>query len=539
MLRKKNILFKKLSNLFSYNNLKAEQDKKTAFIKDSKTQTNDINIENLKDDEMNEIKIHENLTIDPIKSLFYKYRNIDDLSTHNIQLKQLKILEEGAYSESGPKHLLIQDQIDKINLQADLKLDEIAESGMSREEILNIDSRGIPLKADPFFLLIKNDHTVRFNHFDDKEEYSVDKIITLAVNQGIELDRSASGTGKRIIDDGNFNPVKEFDRDTLEDTNIIKNKEIEDYYITGKEPREEEYSSHHILEDYRPIERVEKQEVELDLDPKEIHWRNTRLLARFMTNYGTIKHRKLTKLKTSTHKKVEKAIKQARNLNLLPTKSFLKEHHKLPLRSLEDDIIDDENYEVDLESGAIFKKDRNLEDYDFNKDYFKHSLTYFDAREMKNKKTEDLEKERIISEATEYAVYLKIEYLKGLGVNVNENNLTNYQMKKVHKNNFNLENVNRLKTSYNMIKDSFKNVSFVDFLDLILAEEMKDVERLSELKEMGDDLNQIKKETNNWSYEKLLSDIQNSKNKIDRNKFNISNDFFNNKEELSIVESIK
>lgn len=527
MLRKKNILFKRLINHFSLN-LKSEEKVRTELA------------ENLNNLEINNHKIiNENSDIDPIKSLFHKYRNLEDLSETNIRLKQLKIFEEGFYSESGPKYLLTKEQIDKINLQADLKLEELAESGMSREEILNMNSRGVPLKANPFFLLIKNDYKVRQNYFNKEEEYSVEKIISLAVNQEVGYDRSSSGTGKRVIDDENLNPVKEFDRDTLEEANVVKTKQGEDFYVTGKDPSEEDYTSYHILDDYRPIERVEKKKVELDLDPKEIHWRNTKLLSKFMTNYGTIKNRKLTKLKLNTHRKIEKAIKHARNLNLLPTNSFLKEHHKLPLRSLEDDIIDDENYEVDLESGAVYKKNKDVEDYDFDRDYFKHSLTYFDARKVEVKSKKDIGKERIISEATEYAVYLKSEYLKSLGIDINEDNILNYQMKKVHKKNFDKENVDKLKISYDMIKESFKNISFVDFLDLILAEEMKDVEKLSEIKEMGDDLSEFKEETNNWSYEKLLLDIQNSKNKIDKTKFNISEEFFKNKEEILIVESVK
>lgn len=53
--------------------------------------------------------------------------------------------------------LLHPKEIEKIDKLANSKLDEIIESKISKEEIMGGNKRGIPLKYDPFFNLIRND----------------------------------------------------------------------------------------------------------------------------------------------------------------------------------------------------------------------------------------------------------------------------------------------------------------------------------------------------------------------------------------------
>ena len=75
-----------------------------------------------------------------------------------------------------------------------------------------------------------------------------------------------------------------------------------------------------------------------------------------MSVYGNIKHRKYTRLDFVTHQRIERAIKKARKLRLLPTFSYLKSYHKKPLKTLAEDIENEINIEVDLDSGMICRR---------------------------------------------------------------------------------------------------------------------------------------------------------------------------------------
>lgn len=63
-----------------------------------------------------------------------------------------------------------------------MKLDEILESNISREELNGEKKRGIPLKMNPFFKLIRNDKNIRLKYLIKNSEYTVDNIINLAIN---------------------------------------------------------------------------------------------------------------------------------------------------------------------------------------------------------------------------------------------------------------------------------------------------------------------------------------------------------------------
>lgn len=69
----------------------------------------------------------------PIKSLFYNYKNIEDISRSEIDAKNTQKILEPLYSFTGPKNLLTKEEIESINLRADRKLAELEKLGKSRE----------------------------------------------------------------------------------------------------------------------------------------------------------------------------------------------------------------------------------------------------------------------------------------------------------------------------------------------------------------------------------------------------------------------
>ena len=63
-----------------------------------------------------------------------------------------------------------------------MKLRQLEETGLSRNEILYDDpKKGVPLKDDPFYQLIKNSRVVREMLTQANEEFSVDAIIEKAL----------------------------------------------------------------------------------------------------------------------------------------------------------------------------------------------------------------------------------------------------------------------------------------------------------------------------------------------------------------------
>ena len=104
--------------------------------------------------------------------------------------------------------------------------------------------------------------------------------------------------------------------------------------MSQRVPEETDNYINHVLEEYKPIEKMPDHKDEIKLNPKSIHWRNLPLLTKFMTPYGTILNKRESGLDLDSFRKVVKSIKQAQYLLLLPCKSFLRSYHKKPLKTL-------------------------------------------------------------------------------------------------------------------------------------------------------------------------------------------------------------
>lgn len=69
-----------------------------------------------------------------------------------IYMKNYKRYIEGYKSPKGPLRWMDESEKHKINLLIDKQLQEMEDTGLSREELLfNKGIKGIPLKKDPFF----------------------------------------------------------------------------------------------------------------------------------------------------------------------------------------------------------------------------------------------------------------------------------------------------------------------------------------------------------------------------------------------------
>ena len=60
-------------------------------------------------------------------------------------------------------------------------MDELIESGISWNQLLNKRGKNLPISTDPFFNMIRKDRKVRHAYFKDKDIYNVENILFLSI----------------------------------------------------------------------------------------------------------------------------------------------------------------------------------------------------------------------------------------------------------------------------------------------------------------------------------------------------------------------
>lgn len=73
-------------------------------------------------------------------------------------------------------------------MKADKKLQELEDSGLTRDEVLYNRQTGIPLADDPFFQFVKRNKAAREMLILPNEEFTVDRIVEKALRQDIGPD---------------------------------------------------------------------------------------------------------------------------------------------------------------------------------------------------------------------------------------------------------------------------------------------------------------------------------------------------------------
>ena len=93
----------------------------------------------------------------------------------------------------GPFKYLSTERVEQIHQEIGERMQELEDTGLSRNEILFDDPNvGIPLKDDPFFQLIKDNHTAREMLIGANEEFSADRVLEKSLRQDIGVDASLS-----------------------------------------------------------------------------------------------------------------------------------------------------------------------------------------------------------------------------------------------------------------------------------------------------------------------------------------------------------
>ena len=244
---------------------------------------------------------------------------------------------------------------------------------------------GLKLTEDPFFQYIKENRLARELLIKPTELFTPEKIVNLALRQDIGIDDASSNTLKKLHKRENLNFLETFN---LENT-PSQTEEIEsgaNYFSQENGLDWQDYREKDYLAVKLPMNKgvLRMRDIE-PINVHDLHWRNTALLSEFLNSCAKIQSVVQNRLPAWQQRKVARVIKHARQMRLLPHKSFVRPHHKISMRSLEEDIQDAMVRKVDLETGAMVAHEperdwnvRETEDFEEEADaLLNHNFEYF------------------------------------------------------------------------------------------------------------------------------------------------------------------
>lgn len=116
-----------------------------------------------------------------------------------IEIEKNNIYLDGLNDPQGPMKYMTRNEKEKIHEEIDIRLQELEDSGLSKEEILFNKPEGVPLKFDKFFQYIKENRLARELLIKPSEKFSADSVIEKALKQNIGPDPSL-GLDKRRLE---------------------------------------------------------------------------------------------------------------------------------------------------------------------------------------------------------------------------------------------------------------------------------------------------------------------------------------------------
>eukprot|EP00330_Aristerostoma_sp_ATCC50986_P012553 CAMPEP_0114580234 /NCGR_PEP_ID=MMETSP0125-20121206/4565_1 /TAXON_ID=485358 ORGANISM="Aristerostoma sp., Strain ATCC 50986" /NCGR_SAMPLE_ID=MMETSP0125 /ASSEMBLY_ACC=CAM_ASM_000245 /LENGTH=141 /DNA_ID=CAMNT_0001771683 /DNA_START=126 /DNA_END=551 /DNA_ORIENTATION=+ len=128
-----------------------------------------------------------------MSSLFKHRRVTEETGQEDGLAYNERVLVAGERSPQGPIRFMSQEEKDKVHRVIDLRLKEIEDTGLSKEELLFDNfTGGVPLSRDPFFQLIKKNKLAREVLIEPTEIFTADRIVSLALTQDIGPDPALS-----------------------------------------------------------------------------------------------------------------------------------------------------------------------------------------------------------------------------------------------------------------------------------------------------------------------------------------------------------
>lgn len=291
-------------------------------------------------------------------SLTYQRRAVEEKPIDEIRNENYKRFVQGYNSPKGPIQWMTEEQKARVHDLVDKKLQELEDTGLSREELLYEGKiGGVPLSLDPFFKLLKYNRLAREILFKPGEEFSVGKVVDMALRQDIGPDPALSRRSNLYLYQ---DQIDETTRHGLAKNLVHDRKEFDPNTY---------FSEHHNKVDMEtevmsdpdkrfftmPRTRVQAWKNNLrEFNDLDVHWRNTEFLTKFMGDAGKIRNKFQNRLMPRQQELVAKTIKQARHLLMLPHVGFIKPSDKRSLRTLQEDIQDFLRKKINIETGTIY-----------------------------------------------------------------------------------------------------------------------------------------------------------------------------------------
>lgn len=289
--------------------------------------------------------------------MLYRRKDIP-AKEHDAIHEDEKLFYEGFRSPAGPLKWMTHEDKERIHLQIDLKMDQLEQTGLSREEVLFDKPGGLRLSEDPVFQYIRANREAREMLVKPGEEFTAKKVVDYALRQDIGVDRSRAALLRNTLYEHEL--PDGYDVDVASGKIYPDKIKPEDYYFKEKlASKESEYNKifkssgqmfPKVVLSRNKTRKKNLRNISLnDVDPK-----NTEFLAQFMTPAGLIKNRWQTRLKARAQRKISRAIKHARNLNLFPFTGYILPPHKINLAPLHT-----QNYNttvIHAETGTVFSK---------------------------------------------------------------------------------------------------------------------------------------------------------------------------------------
>ena len=263
----------------------------------------------------------------------------------------------------GPFKYLSKERVAQIHLEIDERMQELEDTGLTRNEILFNDANaGIPLKDDPFFQLMKDNQTAREMLISPNEEFTADRVLEKSLRQDVGVDSSLSGVQSNFqfkdIDDA-LAPTWEYKKKYRDNTPLTK---ADSYYANGNIVDKQNKKLEYELEKpaaflNRPMTRGQiRKRFMRNISKKDIDWRNTPMITKFLNETGKMYNRYQTRLPTTVHRKVAKTVKKMRNLGVLPYVGHIQPTDKIPIGSYIQDIEEMHRKTIDPVTGRMFMK---------------------------------------------------------------------------------------------------------------------------------------------------------------------------------------
>lgn len=269
-------------------------------------------------------------------------------------------------STDGPFKYMANDRIDHIHMEVDKRMQELEDSGLTRMEILYNDTykseQQLPLADDPFFQMIKNSRVAREMLIKPNEQFSADRIIEKAIRQDVGIDPSNSMPARdyQYLDRENPTDISwDYKKKYRDKTPTI---DEESYFafgnVAGKRQQQFDFEKEKPATFInRPLSRTElRKRFMRRFSKKDIDWKDTALMVKFLNESGKLYNRYQSRLPTSVHRKVAKTIKKMRHLRLIPFQGLIMPTDKIPLGNYIEDLEEMHRKTIDPVTGRMFLK---------------------------------------------------------------------------------------------------------------------------------------------------------------------------------------